>query len=490
MTPSHDHTRGMLDRLIKHFGRPDLNLPVTFTLFCNKGKARMMTQAVDFDVVVIGGGPGGAAVSCYLARAGLKVKVMEREAFPRPHVGESLVPSSTRVFRELEFLPKMEQAGFPHKYGAAWTTADQAAVYQMDWKGLSPDNYAAVRFAEREQEGVAQNYTFHVDRAKFDQLLLEHASEAGAEVEFEATVTDVDFSDPEIVRITSTGREGGQVTTARMVADASGRRTFLGNSLDLRVRDRYFDQYALHTWFGHYDRSVMASGPDQDNYIFIHFLPISNTWVWQIPITDEITSVGVVTQKANFLKSKAERQQFFWDALESRPALAAALREAEQLRPLKDEGDYSYAMKQICGDRFVLVGDAARFVDPIFSTGVSIALNSARFAARDIIAAAEANDFSRERFKTFEETMTRGVRNWYRFIALYYRLNVLFTAFVIDERYRLDVLKLLQGDVYDEEEPAVLHRMREIVSEVESNPRHLWHPFLGDLRADDLALTL
>jgi flavin-dependent dehydrogenase len=111
---------------------------------------------------------------------------------------------------------------------AEWTTADQAAVYQMDWKVLSPDSYAAVRFAEREQEGVAQNYTFHVDRAKFDQLLLEHASEAGAEVEFEATVTDVDFSDPEIVRITSTGREGGQVTTARMVADASGRRTFLG----------------------------------------------------------------------------------------------------------------------------------------------------------------------------------------------------------------------------------------------------------------------
>lgn len=170
--------------------------------------------------------------------------------------------------------------------------------------------------------------------------------------------------------------------------------------------------------------------------------------------------------------------------------LAAALRQADQLRPLSDEGDYSYAMRQICGDRFVLVGDAARFVDPIFSTGVSIALNSARFAARDILAAAQDGDFRRERFHVFEETMTRGVRNWYRFIALYYRLNVLFTAFVIDERYRLDVLKLLQGDVYDEDEPAVLARMRETVTEVENNPRHMWHPFLGDLRADDLALTL
>jgi 1H-pyrrole-2-carbonyl-[peptidyl-carrier protein] chlorinase len=442
------------------------------------------------DVVVIGGGPGGAAAAAYLTRAGLTCTVLEREAFPRPHVGESLVPSSTRVFRELDFLGKMEEAGFPRKYGAAWTVADQANVYQMDWKGLAPDNYAAVRFAERAQDGVPQNYTYHVDRGAFDQLLLEHAEQSGARVRFGATVTDVDFSDPDVAVIRYAQAQAAETIIARMVVDASGRRTFLGHQLGLRVRDRFFDQYALHTWFGGYDRSVMATGPQQDNYIFIHFLPISNTWVWQIPITDDITSVGVVTQKQNFTRSRADRQAFFWDALESRPALAGALHRADQLRPLKDEGDYSYAMRQICGDRFVLVGDAARFVDPIFSTGVSIALNSARFAAHDIIAAAESGDFRRQSFDRFEETMTRGVRNWYRFIALYYRLNLLFTAFVIDERYRLDVLKLLQGDVYDEDEPAVLSRMRAIVDEVESNPRHMWHPYLGDLRADDLALTL
>ncbi len=141
-------------------------------------------------------------------------------------------------------------------------------------------------------------------------------------------------------------------------------------------------------------------------------------------------------------------------------------------------------MKQICGDNFVLVGDAGRFVDPIFSTGVSIALNSARFASRDIVQAAEMGDFSRKSFQTFESTLRRGTKNWYQFISVYYRLNLLFTAFVQDPRYRLDVLKLLQGDVYDEEEPAVLKRMKQIVREVEQNEQHLWHRYLGDLTAN------
>src|SRR5579884_4262555 len=113
-------------------------------------------------------------------------------------------------------------------------------------------------------------------------------------------------------------------------------------------------------------------------------------------------------------------------------------------------------MKEICGDNYLLVGDAARFVDPIFSTGVSIALNSARFASADILQAAESGDFRKESFQTFESTLRCGTRNWYEFISVYYRLNVLFTAFVQDPRYRLDVLKLLQGDVYDDEAPAVL----------------------------------
>lgn len=438
----------------------------------------------DFDIGIIGGGPAGAATASYIAKAGLSCVVFERELFPRAHVGESLVPSSTRVFKEIGFIEQMEKAGFPRKYGAAWTAANKGPVYDHKWEGLGADCYAGVRFEEREQPGVDRNYTFHVDRGKFDLMLLQHAERSGASVYEGIRVQHIDFSEPMRPSINfSIGRKDIS-TRVRLVVDASGRRTLLGNQLKLRVQDPVFDQYALHTWFEGYDRGTLAGDPSQREFIFVHFLPLTNSWVWQIPITETITSIGVVTQKKHFAKSKEGRREFFWHCIESRPELAAELRAAEQIRPLTDEGNYSYAMTKICGDSFLLVGDAARFVDPIFSTGVSIALNSARFASADIIRAAETANFSKESFKTFESTLRRGTRNWYEFISIYYRLNVLFTAFVQNPRYRLDVLKLLQGDVYDEYEPEVLKVMKEVVSEVERNEKHLWHSYLGKLTAN------
>ena len=441
-----------------------------------------MTQ-VDFDIGIIGGGPAGAATACYLAQAGLSCVLFEREIFPRPHVGESLVPSSTRVFKEIGFLEEMEQAGFLHKYGAAWTSAQRGPIYSHGFEGLALDQQVDVRFEEREQPGVEQNYTFHVDRAQFDLLLLQHAQRKGATIYEGVHVQQVDLDKPEHTLIKFRMGKQEMSGRVRMVVDASGRRTLLGKQLKLYVRDPIFDQYALHSWFAGYDRATLARKEQQGDYIFIHFLPLINTWVWQIPISAQVTSIGVVTQKKHFLQSKQEREAFFWQCLQSRPELADGLRKAQQLRPLKEEGDYSYAMQQICGDRFVLVGDAARFVDPIFSTGVSIALNSARFACQDILQAAEAGDFDKQRFATFEAKMRRGTRNWYEFISVYYRLNVLFTAFVQDPRYRLEILQLLQGDVYDEDEPEVLRLMKSKVKEVEENEQNLWHHSLGDLTA-------
>ncbi|WP_103339724.1 NAD(P)/FAD-dependent oxidoreductase [Amycolatopsis sp. CA-126428] len=442
---------------------------------------------VDFDIGIVGGGPAGSTIASYLAKAGLSVVLLEGELFPRPHVGESLIPATTPVLADIGALAKVDESGFPRKYGAAWTSATSNDISSLGFKLSHGFKAAEVAFSERDQQGVDQDYTYHVDRGQFDLLLLQHSESLGAKVYEGVRVQRVEL-DEDIKRIVFTMGRREIGVRVRLVVDASGRSTLLGRQLKLKVPDQVFNQYAIHTWFDGLDRAALAVDKKQADFIFIHFLPITDTWVWQIPITDTITSVGVVTQKKHFTAAKQQWGAFFEDATGTRPELAEALRKSERVRPFKPEGDYSYAMRQVCGDGWLMVGDAARFVDPIFSSGVSVAMNSARIASYDILEAAEHGDFTKPSFGRYETKLRRAVSNWYEFISIYYRLNILFTAFVADPRYRLDVLRMLQGDVWDGDgEPAALTRMREITREVEENPDHLWHPHLGTLRAPSQA---
>lgn len=434
----------------------------------------------EYDVAIIGGGPAGSAAATFLSRGGLRCVVLEREKFPRAHVGESLVPATTPVLKELGALEKVKAAGFVKKYGAAWTSAQSSSDLDVAHEGWGPEYRAEVTTREQLKPGADLTYTFHVDRARFDDLLLRHAEEAGAEVREEVNVTHVDFSEQPWVQVHVRNGRGEEAIRARMVVDASGRRTCIGNQLRLKSTDSTFDQYAIHSWFEGFDRG----NDDRSDFVFIHFLPLTNSWVWQIPISETVTSLGVVTQKSNLPRGYEAREEFFREAMRTRPEIFSRLEKARMMRPLQIEGDYSYSMKQIKGDRFVMIGDAARFVDPIFSSGVSIALSSAKFAARDILEASEAGDYGETRFDRFETTMRRGCENWYEFIQLYYRLNVLFTYFVNKPKYRIDLLRLLAGDVWDEEKPEVLGRMRDVVEKVERDKHHIWHKMLGTLTAD------
>ncbi len=437
----------------------------------------------DCDVLIAGGGPAGSTLAALLGRAGLKTVVVEAEHFPRHHIGESLVPAVMPVLKESGVLPTVDGAGFSIKRGACWTTASRFPDSGPK-RGRKPFRHVTTHFAERIKPDRELAYTYHVERAKFDLLLLQHAASQGAIVMQGVRAIDPRFDQD---GVTVTARAGGPdgvhwPLRARLLVDATGRSTLLGSRLKVKVHDPVFDQYAVYTWFDGLDRSALTPSAEVADYIAIHFLPDRNAWIWQIPITDTITSVGVVAQKSVFKQHGGDREGFFWNMVGLRPEVEQELRAAQVADRWRTEGDYSYSMRQICGDRFVMIGDAARFVDPIFSSGVSIALNSASFAAKDIVDAFHTGDFSKTAFTRYEQTVRRGMRNWYEFISLYYRLNILFTAFAKDKRYRYDLVKLLQGDLYDDDAPPALVAMREIVAEVENNPNHIWHPYLGTLK--------
>jgi FADH2 O2-dependent halogenase len=393
------------------------------------------------------------------------VALIERDIHPREHIGESLVPATNRVLEDIGFWPKMDRYGWVRKPGATWT----------GYKG-KVGSEVVVTFADVKMENINQDYTYHVDRARFDAELLKHASDLGVKV----------IEGANVLRMTQD--ENGRATgirvrildlemdfTAKYVVDASGRRGLIGKQLGLHEKDKQFDQMAIYSWF----KNVDAPSEETAEYIHVHFLPIERGWVWQIPIYEDITSVGVVVEKSVFKEAGKDYESFFNDVVQLSNNTKHILKDAERIRDFYIEADYSYRMKRFTGDGWLMIGDAARFVDPIFSSGVSVAVNSAKFAFDALDVALKGGD-EKAAIQAYDDKVSKGVQIWYEWITIYYRLQALFTRLGQDPENKKQMQQLLQGDVYDRDAVDVLDKMKALVKAVEETEGHLLKPYLND----------
>jgi len=365
-----------------------------------------MAALTHWDVVVIGGGPGGATVAALLARSGLTVAVLERETFPRYHIGESLIPEVLDVLEESGALPAVESAGFLRKEGGVFR-----------W-GANPEPWT-FHFDEA-RERYRFTYAYQVVRSTFDQILLDHAGLSGATIFPNVTAREF-FEFP----VAGTDQMGGRVVamrsdgerlefTARLVVDCSGQAGWLASKFRLRKYDPFLKNVALFTYFRDATR---LSGRDA-NAIFCE--ATDSGWFWNIPLHDGTNSVGLVT-KAELCPKASERTAFYKAAMEksvyTRQMLASATCVAEQ----RSIADYSYRPKSLVGPGFLLTGDAGNFIDPIWSTGIMLATTGARLAARGIIESFRTG--SNAALQEYETSMQNLVGHYRHFIYFFYHTN-------------------------------------------------------------------
>ena len=319
-------------------------------------------QDLSADVLVVGGGPGGSTVATMLARKGWRVLLLEREFFPRHHVGESLLPASLPVLEELGVLPDVEAAGFLPKWGATMVWGKQDKPWSWYFRETNPNH----------------PHAYQVWRPLFDQLLLDNSRARGVEVLEGHQVVDVLFEDQRVTGVRYRSDEGREGTAhARFVVDASGQGALMGRRLGLRRWDPFFRNLAV---YGYVNGAGRLPAPDDTN-IFIEAHP--HGWSWAIPLHTGWTSVGTVMDSRHGQErlAKGKLQEAFVEQLAQAPHMAQLLRDAELVSGPQVVKDWSYNSERLVGNGYILVGDAACFVDPLFSSGVHLALMSGVLAA-------------------------------------------------------------------------------------------------------------
>ena len=399
-----------------------------------------MRQNQPHDVAIIGGGPAGAAAGIQLAKSGLRVILLEKEKFPRFCIGESLLPLGNELLRELGIWDKLELAGFQRKYGAEFCTGDKSRLRRF-WFG--------------QHLPASCEYTYQVDRAEFDLLLLNQAREQGCIVHETTQVLRLNEEKNDPATLFCKGPQGEFELKSRWVIDASGRSSFVGTQAGLRRRStQKTKRVALYT---HFEGAFRNSGKAEGHITIVR---LAKGWFWMIPLARNRTSVGLVLPASDARTSKDRTlETIFQEAVTSSPEVRDRLHDAKQLTPLRATGDYSWKYARFASQRTILTGDAAGFVDPIFSSGVMLALKSGIRAAA-LIVQAEKRRRPLTGWECFFYTreITQGMNRYARLIGAFYH-DAGFEVFMNPSPFLKipqSIARLVGGDT----QPGILNRFR------------------------------
>lgn len=352
-----------------------------------------------YDVAIIGGGPAGSTAATLLARAGRRVVVFEREKFPRFHIGESLLPFSMQAFTRLGLHEKFQRAGFMEKFGGDMCSA------------CSPEG---VKFYFEDGFRAQTDHSYQVTRAEFDKILLDHARENGGEVHEETTVERIEFDDGGVTLSVRATDSAPRDVRAKFLIDASGRNSLVGNLFKLKKNYANLQKLSV---FAHYDPVDRPAGRDGT---LTRMVRATDRWFWMIPLSETRMSIGVVTDASVYRASRKKPEDFLADAIAEQPLLVERMNAAERVSPVQVAADFSYRNSQLVGDRWMLAGDAAGFIDPVFSSGVFLAIVSGEAAADALNVVLDQPRKRRRLFRRYARMLNRAMDVYLRFVQAWY----------------------------------------------------------------------
>ena len=405
----------------------------------------------NYDTIVIGGGPAGSTVATLVAEQGHRVLLLEREAEPKFKIGESLIPATYWTFKRLGMLEKLRSSHFPQKYSVQF--------YSRTGKASTPFYF----FQTNPHESAV---TWQVLRSEFDEMLLDNAKEKGVEICRGASVREVLFDGDTATGVVTQNPNGTRETLhATVIVDSTGQRSLIGRQLNLNTTEANLKMASLFT---HYEGGHRDEGIDEGATLILH-TEEKDSWFWSIPLPYNRTSIGVVGELDYLLQNrrdadgKLNAQKIFTEELEKCAPLKQRLEGAKQLFPIQSTKDFSYRASRIAGNNWVLVGDAFGFLDPVYSTGLFLALKSGEMAADVIIEAFKKNDFSEAQLGSFGQAFVDGMEAFRKLVYAFYAKEFSFARFLSEyPEHQGGIVDILSGDVFRKDVTHIFPAMAEM----------------------------